>query len=141
MTKGSVALAILAVAAIAIGCDAYPNGAFGLSPVTLPASQMAFTVQPTTVQANQPITPAVVVAIQNANGQTVTNSSALVTMTLNPLPGVIGAVLSGTTTSTAVNGIATFNNLKVNQASGGYTLTASSNGLTPTSSSAFSVTP
>src|SRR5205085_8162694 len=48
--------------------------------------------------------------------------------------------LGGTVTANAINGIATFNTLTLNAAANGYTLIATSTGLTQATSSAFNVT-
>jgi hypothetical protein len=84
------------------------------------------------------ITPAVTVAIQDALGNVVTSSTASVTIALGT--NTAGAVLGGTTTVSAVAGIATFSNLTVSKPGTGFTLVASSVGLTSATSTAFSVT-
>src|SRR5207237_544647 len=50
-----------------------------------------------------------------------------------------GGTLSGTTTVAAVGGLATFSSLSITKAGTGYTLTASSTGLTSATSSAFDI--
>jgi uncharacterized Zn-binding protein involved in type VI secretion len=50
-----------------------------------------------------------------------------------------GGTLSGTTTQTAVNGVATFNNLSINNTGNGYTLRATSSGLTQANSNSFNI--
>jgi uncharacterized repeat protein (TIGR03806 family) len=101
------------------------------------ANRVAFTQQPTTVNAGATITPAVRVTVQDSSGNTVPSSTATVTLVIGNNPG--GATLSGTTSVAAVNGVATFSNLSLNNAGTGYTLTASSSGLTGATSSAFNV--
>src|SRR5205823_3210060 len=54
--------------------------------------------------------------------------------------GPAGATLGGTTTVTAVNGVATFTGLTLDLA-GTYTLTASGGGLTAVTTNAITVTP
>ena len=51
-----------------------------------------------------------------------------------------GAVLTGTTTVTAINGIAFFLDLSVSLAGSGYTLAATSSTLGSVTSSAFTIT-
>src|SRR5206468_2952607 len=51
-----------------------------------------------------------------------------------------GAVLSGTLTRAAVNGVATFDDLKLDKAGTGYTLVATSGSLPSATSSAFNTT-
>jgi len=104
------------------------------------AAKLAFTTQPSgsntagTAFATQPV-----VAIQDANGSTVTTSTATVTLAITTGTGSSGAVLSGTKTVNAVNGVATFSGLSINLAGSGYTLRASSGTLTPATSSYFNV--
>ena len=62
-------------------------------------------------------------------------------MSLTPNTGTPGAALSGQLIVNAENGIATFNNLRINQAGTGYTLTATAPGLTSVTTDPFSVNP
>jgi hypothetical protein len=101
------------------------------------ASKLAFTTQPSDVNAGAAITPAVQVTIQDAQGQRVTNASNPVTISLSSNPG--SATLGGVLTANAVNGIATFSNLTLNRAGSGYVLRAESSGLTAATSTAFDV--
>ncbi len=100
------------------------------------ATQLGFVVQPSAVQVGGTITPPVQVAIQDVAGQTVAGRTDAVTLRLATNPG--GATLGGQTTRNAVNGIATFSDLTVNQA-GSYTLAAAATGLTEETSAAFNV--
>lgn len=102
-----------------------------------PGVRVVFLVQPTTTAAGANITPAVQVEIQNTFGARVTTSSASVTLSLAANPGA--GTLSGTTTVNAVNGVATFGNLRINQPAAGYTLAAASSGLSGATSSAFNI--
>ena len=109
-------------------------------PITLTAgaaSKLAFTTQPSATTAGAAITPAVRVTIQDALGQTASGATNAVTLALGSNPG--GGTLSGTTTVNAVNGVATFANLSINNAGTGYTLAASAAGLTGAASTAFNV--
>jgi protocatechuate 3,4-dioxygenase beta subunit len=101
------------------------------------ASALAFTTQPSNTAANAPITPAVVVEIRDQFGNRV-NSSANVVMAIGTNPA--SGTLSGTLTQAAAGGIATFSNLAINNAGSGYTLVASSAGVSNATSSAFTVT-
>ena len=76
------------------------------------------------------------VAVQDAGGNLVTSASPQVTLSL---ANAAGATLGGTTTVTAVNGVATFTGLSVDKAGTGYTLQAAAAGLTPATSPAFGV--
>ena len=106
------------------------SAAFGVAPAA--AAQLAFTVQPTGIGNNQPITPAVTVAIQDQFGNTVTTATDAVTLAIGTNPS--GGMLSGTKTVNPVDGIATFADLGIDRPGSGYTLVASSGSLTNTSS-------
>ena len=103
------------------------------------ATKLGFLTQPTTVTAGQNITPAVRVAVQDANGNTVSGATDQITLTIGTNPG--GGTLSGTAVANAVNGVATFANLSINRTGTGYTLAAAATGLTGDISAAFNVTP
>ena len=62
--------------------------------------------------------------IQDVDGILVTTAENAVTIAIGSNPG--GGTLSGTLTVNAVNGVATFSNLAINNGGNGYTLTASS---------------
>ncbi|RLS27609.1 MAG: hypothetical protein DWH70_00205, partial [Planctomycetota bacterium] len=99
---------------------AYEFNAFGTAtqvilstPSAGSTSGLAFTTQP-------------VITIKDAAGNTVSNSTAAVTMTVST-----GATTLGTATVNAINGIATFTNVGISGTSGtAYTLTFASTGLT-----------
>ena len=103
------------------------------------AEKLAFGTQPSNTTAGGTISPPVTVQIQDAFGNLVTSSTASITLAIGNNPG--GGTLSGTTTVTVVAGVATFSNLSIDKAGTGYTLTASSSGLTGATSSAFNITP
>lgn len=102
------------------------------------ATRLAFTLQPSNTVAGAAIAPPPRVAIQDALGQTVTSANNEITITIGANPG--GGTLTGPRTATAVNGVATFPNLKINNAGSGYTLTASASGLAGGTSTTFNVT-
>ena len=102
------------------------------------ASQLAFSVQPRAVRTGAAITPAVKVAIQDDCGNTVTTATDAVTLGLFDNPG--GGTLGGTTTASAVAGVATFANLTVDKPGAGYTLEATVAGVTGATSGRFNVT-
>jgi hypothetical protein len=103
-----------------------------------PAAKVVYTQQPTAVVAGSLISPAVVATVQDAGGNTVTSSSATVTIAIGTNPG--GGTLSGTASVAASAGVATFADLSINKTGTGYTLVASSSGLTSATSSTFNVT-
>ncbi|MGE0495481.1 MAG: hypothetical protein AB7S38_40120 [Vulcanimicrobiota bacterium] len=109
----------------------FPGGSGGVP------AQLAFTTQPARA-AGQAFNPNIMVEIRDINNIIVPDATNPVTLTLANAPG---ATLMGTTTVNAVNGVATFPGLSVDIVGTGYTLNASSPGLTGASSSAFNVTP
>jgi hypothetical protein len=72
-------------------------------------------------------------------GNPSTTFNGTVTLALASSPS--GAALGGTVQATAVSGIATFSGLTLNIASSGYTLRATSNSLTPATTTAITITP
>ena len=103
------------------------------------AAKLVFTTQPGSNTVGAPLGTQPVVTIQDAGGNTVTTSTAAVTLAITPGTGASGAALSGNTTVNVVNGVATFSGLSVNLAGSDYTLGATSGALTPATSSAFTV--
>jgi hypothetical protein len=103
---------------------------------------LSFTTQPRDVQVGSTITgdpanpsgPPIRVGILDGAGNT-TNAARPVTIAIGSGPA--GATLTGTTTVTSSGGVATFSDLKVDKP-GTYTLTASSPGTTPATSSTSS---
>lgn len=96
-----------------------------------------FVSQPSNTAAGAVISPAVTVRVEDADGNTVTSSTAAVTMALGNNPG--GGTLAGTLTVKALNGVATFSNLVVNKSGRGYTLVAKSGRLADAVSEAFDI--
>ncbi|UCD08629.1 MAG: hypothetical protein JSU79_09750 [Dehalococcoidales bacterium] len=79
------------------------------------------------------------VAIRDAFGNIATDSTAEVTVSITPETGTPGAVLSGTTTQEAVNGVVTFNYLSINPIEGRYKLTATSPSMLSATTSSFDI--
>src|SRR4029077_13307107 len=121
----------------ATGLTGQPSASFTISPAA--ANKLVFTVQPASVTAGAPITPAVQVTAQDGLGNTVTSFTAAVTVALGNNPGA--GALGGTTSVTAVAGVATFPGLSVDKVGPGYTRPAAAAGLTTASSTDFNVTP
>ena len=107
--------------------------------VFTPPTKLAFQVQAVDTPLNTAITPAVQVAVEDAAGTVVTNSTAPVTVGLYGDPN--SGVLSGTLTVNAVNGIATFSDLTISTLGTGYSLRAYSGNLTAVIGNAFNITP
>ena len=118
------------------GAVAATSVAFAI--MAAPASQLAFTVQPSSAATSAAITPAVTVAATDPVGNTDTSYHAAISVALGA--NTAGGTLSGTTTVTAVDGVATFPGLSIDKAGTGYTLVASASGLTSSTSTAFSIT-
>ncbi len=91
-------------------------------------NQLVFTAQPVNTVAGAQIAPAVAVSGQDQFGNTVTTFAGAVDMAIGNNAGP-GGVLSGTTTQTAVGGVASFGNLSINKAGSGYTLSATTASL------------
>jgi hypothetical protein len=75
-----------------------------------PAVALAFTQQPVNTAALDPMSPVIVVA-RDVLGNLVTNYTGVVTLVLDSPPA--GVTLQGSTSATAVGGVATFNALAV----------------------------
>lgn len=102
------------------------------------ASTLVFTVQPSNTQTGTSISPAVKVTAFDAYGNMATGFSGSTTMSIGQNPS--GGTLSGTKTVTAVNGVATFSDLKIDRAGNGYTLRVNASGVTGATSAQFNVT-
>jgi hypothetical protein len=103
------------------------------------AAKLFFSQQPSSAVSAAAITPAVTVTIQDSNGNTVTTSSAPITVAIGINPS--GGTLSGTATVNAINGIATYTGLNIDDAGVGYTLIATSSSLTQSVSTTFFISP
>lgn len=101
------------------------------------ATKLGFTTQPGNSTAGGVVFGPTTIRVQDALGNTVTNSTASITMSFGQNPG--GGTLSGTKTKNAVLGMASFTDLSINQVATGYTLTASATGHTSATSSTFSI--
>lgn len=98
--------------------------------------RLAFLVEPATGAPGAPIEPAVVVALVDGAGA-VAAIDAPITLDLDQGPA--GATLSGARTVTATAGVARFFDLSLDLAGDGFTLQATSPGLTPVTTAPFSV--
>jgi uncharacterized delta-60 repeat protein len=102
----------------------------------LPAMHLAFSQQPVNTVKGSTIAPPVTVQIVDTSDNPV-NTTFAVTIALGNNPS--GATLSGTKTVSAVNGLATFNDLSIDKA-GSYTLMATGPIFGTTSSNQFTIT-
>src|SRR6266566_3256010 len=112
--------------ASATGLTAATSTAFNISAGA--AAKLVFTVQPSNAAAGAANTPAVQVAVQDAQGNTVTTATTSITLTIGTNPA--SGTLAGTKTVAAASGVATFSTLSLNMVGTGYTLTATATGLT-----------
>ena len=105
-----------------------------------PATKLAIVQGPSSTAAGATITPAVTVAVEDANGNVETADNATqVSLAIGTNPA--GGTLSGGSAVTVASGIATFSGLSIDKAGTGYTLTASSTpSYTGATSAAFSIT-
>ena len=99
------------------------------------AQALAFFVQPNSATAGQAISPPVEVVAKDSLGNTDSTFTGAVTVSLASNPA--GGSLSGTTTTRAAAGIASFRTLVIDKP-GTYTLSASTTDVTVTSN-AFTV--
>ncbi len=130
---------LLAVTVFIVGCgseEITPLGVDGAAAAV--ATQLVFTVQPTTTAANASITPAVRVTAQDAAGNTVTTFNGTIKVAIGNNPSL--GVLTGDQSKKASSGVATFSNLSIKKSGVGYTLTAASAGVSSDTSSAFDIT-
>ena len=114
-------------------------GLFGFSQDAIadPAVLLIITTQPTNTGVNSPIT--VVVEARDAFGIPDPTFGGDVSVSIGTDPSGGTATLSGTLTVSAINGIATFNDLSIDVVANGYTLSFSSVGIVPTTSNLFDV--
>lgn len=104
-----------------------------------PPSKLSFAVQPPpSTTAGAAMAPAVEVTVADLGGNRV-DASVPISLTLRDNPG--GGALSGTTSATSVNGVATFSDLSIDKTGAGYRLLAVSGPLIPGASAPFEVVP
>lgn len=102
-----------------------------------PATHVFFFVEPTETQVDAIISPAVVIRARNSENVVDTNYTANVVLAIQTNPGT--GVLGGTLTKAAVAGVATFDDLTIDEVGNGYVLRASSGALTVDDSGAFNI--
>src|SRR5205823_5071076 len=118
----------------ATGAGSTTSAAFNITAGS--ATQLVFSVQPSTTTAGAAITPAVEVTAQDANGNTATGFTGNITVAIGTNPS--SGTLAGTLTHAAVSGVATFSGLSIDKVGTGYTLTAT--GAGNTTSAGFNIT-
>ena len=135
-TRRVVSVSLFLLATVPQACQpdlpTAPRGSSSTGAVTSrAATRLAFaTPPPASGEANVVISPRLEVVLQDSLGHTVLGASDTVTLALADNPS--DAVLLGTTTVVAVDGLATFADLSVDRP-GSYRLAATAAGLTATS--------
>jgi alpha-tubulin suppressor-like RCC1 family protein len=124
LKKGAMTLLLVLAAA---GCGVEP---------AMPATAIAFTAGPTSTTAGAAIAPGIQVTFYDAVGNLATSATTPVTLSIANNAGE--GTLSGVSTATPQNGIATFSTASIDKAGSDYTLTATAGTLTATSTG-FSV--
>ncbi|HZN92642.1 MAG TPA: Ig-like domain-containing protein [Myxococcales bacterium] len=117
------------------GVPAASSAAFTIAPG--PDESLAFVVEPQDTSINRAFTPAVQVGIKDRFGN-ITHSIATVQIQLAENPG--NGTLRGTASVAALDGIATFSDLSLDQFGAGYKLSASSGSLAQAVSQEFAIT-
>ncbi len=104
-----------------------------------PSLHLAFTVQPTTTLPLVAMRP-VHVTVLDAQGNQATTFNGPVTITIGRNGGIlIPGKLSGTVTVSAVDGVAVFSDLSIDQLGNGYTLKASAVSVSGAESAPFNI--
>src|SRR5438552_2455377 len=135
--RNQLFLASVVLCGVALGgCSGSTSGPVQPTGVG-PAAKLVFTAQPSNAVAGAANSPATQVAVQDAQGNTVTTATISITLAIGTNPA--SGTLAGTKTVAAVNGVATFSTLSLNVVGTGYTLTAASTGLTGATSTAFNI--
>ncbi len=124
------------LSASASGLTGVTSGAFNILSGT-GATLVFVTEPPASNAAGVAISPAIQVAVHDSLGNTATTFNGPVTIAIGNNPA--GGTLSGTTTVSAVSGVATFSTLSIDKIAVGYTLTATASVLTPATSTAFNI--
>ncbi|MFY0522257.1 S8 family serine peptidase [Archangium gephyra] len=112
--------------------------AFSVVPDYAGTGRLVFRGTPGSIAAGATLAP-IEVELQDARGNVLTDSKALVTLGFGE--NSAAGTLLGSASATPVNGVARFDALSVRKAGTGYTLVAAASGFTGATSAAFMVTP
>jgi len=105
-----------------------------------PPLHLAFTAQPGTALPLAPMLPEIQVTVRDAQGNRVSSYRGPVTIAIGRNGGALmPGTLYGTKTVTAVNGVATFADLSIDQPGREYTLVVTGSDITGTESTPFNV--
>ncbi|MGB6501741.1 MAG: hypothetical protein WBG19_10185, partial [Thermoplasmata archaeon] len=113
------------LAASSPGLGAATTSAFDI--VAGAPSKLVFAVQPSSAIANAVLNPAIVVNAQDSQGNPTPSFTGTVSLGFATNPA--GGALNGLTTTNAIAGVATFNDVAVSAVGVGYALSASAGGL------------
>ena len=91
------------------------------------ATQLVYSVEPSNTAATLSITPAIKVQVHDAGGNVVPTATDNITLAINSNPS--SGTLSGTLVVAAISGEATFNDISIDKVGTGYTLDATTGGL------------
>jgi hypothetical protein len=106
-----------------------------------PAVELVFSVQPSNTAQGANFSPAISVSVRDASNNIVTSSSVSVTLAITAGTGSPAGRLTCTTNPKAASGgVVTFGGCSISKKANGYTLTATSSGLTNGTSSTFNIT-
>ncbi|MGH6692538.1 MAG: S8 family serine peptidase, partial [Gammaproteobacteria bacterium] len=111
----------------------------GFSIIPGAPARLVFSTQPSTSAAGATISPPVRVTVQDVLGNTVIGATNPITVAIDSNPA--GGTLTGGSPEIPLNGIATFNNLRIDRTGTGYRLGATAAGLTGATSNAFDIRP
>jgi hypothetical protein len=106
----------------------------GQNVISVVATQLSFSQQPTTTSESQAMTPAVIVLATDVCGNTDVDFTGTISITST------GTMTSSPQTAVAVAGVATFSSIVHSLVGTGYTLTASSGGVSSVVSTTFDIT-
>jgi len=105
-----------------------------------PATRLAFGVQPSTTPPATTMKPVVQVTTLDDLGNPAAGFTGLVTIAIGQNGGLVApGTLSGTRTVAAVDGVATFSDLSIDQPGNGYTLVVTAAGLVGAESARFNI--
>lgn len=137
-TRCQIALVAVAGGLISYACSGSESIDDPVGPDQMRAARLSFASQPSDNTAGSTISN-IRVAAQDANGVRVTTATNPVSLSL--MANSEGAGLLGTVTRKAVDGFATFDDLRIERSGRGYTLLASAPGLRSDTSGAFTIGP
>src|SRR5216684_5057715 len=121
----------------------HPDTSAAFSVMPAPATQLLFTVPPSSAMQDSAIKPPIQVTAYDSLGNKATNFVGPIRVALGTDGSVSkNAKLSGTNSVAAVTGVATFTNLSIDQVGVGFTVTAAFGSAAPVDTSvAFDITP